>query len=175
MREQLKFLYEGGRVQRFHCQALVKPQNVAEHSFYVAALVALMYGDCEGQALRGLRILAAALWHDLAEHKIGDVQSPAKRASKELKNILDTMEAASLKTVGLWTNLDAVEKRMLKMADNLDVLATCLRERTLGNLTLEEVYENNKSYIEKLEPVGKELEVFHLITSQWEELNGSQR
>ena len=169
MIESLEFLYNGGRTKRFHCFDMNAPQNVAEHSFYVAGLCLLMYSEGEVENARLGKLIAAAVVHDLAEHKTGDVQSPAKRRNPELKEILDNLEDDYLKESDLFIQLGIEDKRRLKMADNLDGLMTCVRERRLGNQSVEEIYVNYRANVTKLNPEGKEREIFFAIMNMWED------
>ena len=164
MRKQLDFVMRGGLTKRYHTVDTVGTQNVAEHSFGVAMLMILMY-DYEG-----MTATPHALMHDLAEAQIGDISSPVKRAMPELKEFLDKAEENAFLEVGiLLAKLSPRQKRMLKMADNMEGMLFCCRERYKGNKNIIEVYENFKKYTQALEPQGKELEMFNLIQEYYYE------
>lgn len=117
-----------GQTQRYHTELLLKPQDVAQHSFNVAWLCWLL-SDRDPSA----QLIMMALAHDAGERWTGDLPSPTKRAAG-LGDAFDALEAAQTAKVG-WTAppLSAIERKILKLADVLDGAFYCLRELMLGN------------------------------------------
>lgn len=168
--EQLKFIYKGGHTKRFHTADTLTEQSVAAHSFGVAWLIVLIYPSARKD------LILAGLAHDLAEHVIGDVSSPAKRRFPQLKSALDAAEHTMLRDVGLdfETGLTDFEVKVLKTADMLDGMMFCVRERRMGSKVVCDIYENFRNYYigegKRSQDLG--YEVFLEIEHMWEKYNG---
>lgn len=168
LKKQLDFIMEGALTKRYHCTDTLKEQNVAEHSFIVAWLLALMYHENDDK-LELYQLVSLALLHDLAEAQIGDIASPIKRAHPELKGVLDIAEEGALQASGFNPIImTPIQKRKLKLADNMEGMLFCVRERFKGNKKIVLAYKNYLQYTKELEPLpGKELELFNLIKELW--------
>ncbi len=194
--EQLDFIRNGGETRRFHTVAVLREQRVDGHSWGVAMLAWVMYGQLEP----GIRVplLMAALTHDLAEHKVGDLPAPAKRnmeARLELKGAQTfraawgQMEGDILDEVDLnfEKELTVDELRKLNLCDAMEGALYCIRERAMGNTLITPCFLNFRKYIEgELEQENRsddgntdpathsdmEWEVLHYINTQWELVNG---
>lgn len=167
MKEQLNFVFQGAKTKRYHTTDTLTSQTVGEHSFGVAMFcLILTAGKCSNA------LVYAALTHDLAEHKVGDIASPVKRKIPELKEIVDDYEEDCLRLAGFEVNLPAEETRILKLADYMDGCMFCIREARYGHNAIKEVYGNFLSYILELDPeVGPERLVLATIIRLWEEAN----
>ncbi len=143
--EQLMFLRRSGRVHRYHTEELIKPQDVAQHSYGVAWLCWQLYqGACPST------VLIWALAHDAAEHATGDIPSPTKRALG-IKGKVDSIEEDLLAHNGIdLPQLYPAEAFVLKLADNLDGVLHVLHERELGNRTLTQAWVNYVSYVQEV-------------------------
>lgn len=156
---------------RFHTQFLLKPENVAEHTFGLLNILLLL---TDGQVRAEL--LVAALQHDMGEYLSGDVPSPVKRSSAEARTAINNIEAIGLRdiydepTVGLsdWEYL------LLKTADSLDGLFKCYEERQMGNYSLthegDPIGDNYALYLESQLPAlggGPAAEVVRAALHQW--------
>lgn len=137
----LTFLRRSGRVRRYHTEELLKPQDVAQHSYGVAWLC---WWLCQGQVSAAL--ILHALAHDAAEHALGDIPSPTKR---EL-GIRQQVDAAEARLMALHSivlpDLSDFENKVLKLADALDGVLHCVHELELGNQTLYAVFLNFHRY-----------------------------
>lgn len=146
---QLNFVYNGGLSKRYHTVETLKEQNIAEHSFGVAWLCELL---TQGQASKDL--IMAAMAHDLAEHIVGDIPSPIKRELGTVgKSAFERLEHGYLKTAGLYSyeeNISYAEALTLKLADMMDGMMFCLREKRLGNKGVDIVFERFTSYAGEL-------------------------
>lgn len=147
--KNMHFAKEGGEVRRFHTFPLIGVNNVAEHSFGVAWVCVALAG---GPERCSKNLLLAALSHDLAEHRIGDVRADAKRRSATLKNELDRLEEEELENHGMIFELGAEESVMLKMADNLDGLMFVVKEISMGNRSsmVQLAFRNYAKYVREM-------------------------
>lgn len=143
---QRKFIYDGGLSRRYHTVDVLKEQNIAEHSFGVAWLCELL---TQGTARKEL--IMSALAHDLAEHMVGDIPSPAKRAM-DIGAKFHEYETKHLKTAGLdyESELYEGEKFTLKLADMMDGMMYCIREARLGNRGVGIVYKRFGAYAQEI-------------------------
>lgn len=120
-----------GGVERYHAQPDVPAQSTAEHMWGVAILMLKFYG-------RDLstKLLAAALTHDCGEVGIGDVPSPTKRASPEVKETFDRLEEEMLIKLGVnWVGtLSEEETLALKICDVLEGLHYVTRKLHVPNM-----------------------------------------
>lgn len=170
MYNYLKFIYDGAKTKRFHTRDMLTSQNVGEHSFGVAMLVYLM----EPQARK--EVLLSALTHDLAEHQIGDISSPVKRANPMLAEMLQVMETKLLDNLGLEFEsvLTPSEAALVKAADMLDGLMFCVRERRMGGRgEVSAIYKRYTSYFDEqlhLLPARAAV-LLDAVKELWEESN----
>lgn len=168
MLDRIRFVYEGGKTKRFHTSDTLTVQTVADHSFGVAMMVLLIAPRCTRQ------LLLAALTHDLAEHQVGDMAAPVKRAYPDLKEKLQSMEDQLLYKHQLHFEgtLDEKELAVLKAADYLDGMMYCVRERRMGGQCTY-IYNNFKSYVKQLD--GKlppdAFDAVNAIQQLWEKAN----
>lgn len=167
IRKRLEFVFNGAQTKRFHGSDTLLTQTVGSHSFGVAWLCELL---TEGAA-RG-ELLLAALSHDLAEHKVGDVASPTKRLYPDLKRFLDNAEEELLAEhqLNYESHLNADEKRTLKLADYMEGMLHCTREMKFGNSGIIPALLNFYTYTCDLKPrIGIEQDVFRAIIAIWNE------
>lgn len=139
--EKVRLARRAGRVNRYHGQYLSRPENVAEHTFGVLSILAIM---TNGQI--GHDLMLNALFHDGGEYISGDIPSPVKGAIPGLRAAANAMEKVGTDaTIGQLPELTEWEYKLLKVADNLDGLMKCTEERDLGNYTISEPYAGFKS------------------------------
>lgn len=164
MRELLEFIRNGGRTKRFHTKLTLTPNTVAAHSFGVAWLCWVL---TEGSP--SAQLLMAALAHDLAEWKTGDLAAPTKRALG-LREVFAAYEDSFMVPLGLSFKLGSDEERILKLADAMDGMAYCIEEKMLGNTGLEVVFNNFSSYVGEIKCNNVELEVLGVLYEAWGEI-----
>lgn len=168
--EKLKFIYKGANTHRFHTADTLTQQTVGQHSFGVAWLVLLIAPNSRKE------VICAALAHDLAEHIVGDVASPAKRRFPDLAIAVNNAEAVLLNNMGLdWeTGLTDAESRVVKLADMLDGMMFCVRERRMGSKVACTIYDNFYKYA--VEVIKREdeaaYELLLTINHMWEKYDG---
>lgn len=119
-----------GRVRRYHTCRMICPQDVAQHSFNVCNLVRLLGGSMYAQL--------AAIYHDMGEYACSDVPSPVKRSlGGEAKLVLGRLETEGMAACGVQEiPLNEKDSKILKVADNLEGLITCVEEVRMGNQDL---------------------------------------
>lgn len=143
---------QAGNVGRYHTQSLLKPENVAQHTFNALNLLLILTNGQVSQQL-----VQALLTHDMGEYVTGDIPSPAKRRlDAESRDAINNLEEESMRAIHpeLAIALTAYEHKLLKLADNLDGLLKCIEERRLGNRSMDICYENYKSYLLSTGPHG---------------------
>ncbi len=135
-------ILNGGRVRRYHTRPLVGEQTNAAHSWGVAALVLALCPT----ATRAL--LVAALFHDVAEYETGDIPATTKWASPSLKSALDELEEGVEERLGISAaGLSETERRVLKLADMLELVIFCRHQQLLGNRYAEEIENNGLKWL----------------------------
>lgn len=144
---QVVRVFRSGRVRRYHIHELNQPQNVADHSFGVAAMVCVIWPYASAELVK------AAIFHDVAEFKTGDMPGPTKREFPQLKEGMDLAEKAEILDMGLIKyhedNLSKEDKKKLKSADYLEAMIFCMKEVYGGNRELEYAVNNCFSYIKE--------------------------
>lgn len=141
--EQLKMAFGLHRVQRFQTHYTMEPMSVAEHCYRVGMLYAYLGGT----------ELIPAFGHDLEESITGDLPGPIK---KDLKG-LEKFEALRPDFV------DPKEKRLMKLADKLD-LVVHIRPQIKFSDKLLEIYEQELDMVKEIaRELGKTREVNKLL------------
>lgn len=154
MFDQLEFIRNGGETRRFHGWPVLRQQTVAEHSFHVAMILHVLYGQ-EQPGISGY-LLMAALCDDLAEWVTGDPPSPFTKAMEVrmpgFRDQRKEVENRVLASVSLnWDRfLSEEEKRKIKFADYVDGAMYCIRERAMGNQLIGPAFSTFMSYLPKL-------------------------
>lgn len=143
---QVRTLFDGSAVRRFHTIQTVAENTVGQHSHGVAMFCMLLE---DGKPSAGL--LMKALTHDLAEQYTGDVPSPAKRALG-IRQEFGMVEEELLATVDFSIDVTPHEEVVLKLADCADGMLFCAKERMLGNRSkmIKAAYNNYRSYVDTI-------------------------
>lgn len=177
--EQLQFIQNGRVTRRFHGLRMHDQQRVDSHSYGVAVLVlALIRGnDYE----RRERLMRAALMHDLAEWKAGDIPAPTKRdLGPEWRKQFNDYEDGLLWLHGLEINLSERDKRVLKLADAAEGCLHCIEERLMGNMTIGPIFLEFWKYLEQEQEITNhpeyhelgEQDIHDYIMDKWRAANG---
>lgn len=114
---QIGVVRHGAKILRYHTLPSLGPQQtVGQHSYSVAAIISILWPTCSKE------LLLAALFHDTPEQAVGDIPSHVKWANPDLSSSIEEMEQRFLKDNGLYYELTDSEKRMLQMADIIDLI-----------------------------------------------------
>jgi 5'-deoxynucleotidase YfbR-like HD superfamily hydrolase len=166
--DQLRFIRRGVAVRRYHTHRTLVEDTVGHHSANVALLCMVL--DPRPSA----ELLKAALSHDLAEHRLGDMPTPAKQSMGETaRELLFAEENRLLEEVGLGADLHPSEATTLKLADIADGMLFCLEERSRGNISMDEVFTNYGNLLEDFDLGARAREVFVYIKQSWLDIGGS--
>lgn len=172
----LLFMRRGGETRRYHGFRMLQEDTVGHHTFNLLSILIHICPDASATLLR------AALKHDVAEHIVGDMPAPTKRATcfgEGFREQFGRHEADVAAQAGLDLEEDALtpeEKRFLKLADAMDGMMFCIDERALGNQRVSHVFIAFASYVDSLlPPVGRaatpEGFLFGRLWSEWNNVN----
>lgn len=96
-------------VNRYSSMPVLRHENVAEHSFWVAFICLVLYRDIErrqnGTNVRLDTLLARALCHDLSEMTSGDIIRSYKHLNPAIKKAMDAADS------------EAIQRELTKMYD----------------------------------------------------------
>lgn len=189
-REQAEFatldaIVNAPETRRFHTWPVLREQSVGLHSWSVAMLCwYLSRGHMPGTSVN---LIIAALVHDAAEYKFGDMPGPVKRALPPVakhgggltpfREHWGMMEEAHLEAVGLNLGIPLTpeEERILKMADAAEGCLYCIRERAMGNKLIKPCWDNFIAYYaEVLDTENEEAKVLYayMFAKWYEAVNG---
>jgi 5'-deoxynucleotidase YfbR-like HD superfamily hydrolase len=125
-------LYETGtNVKRYHT-APIAPQNLAWHSWGVAMIANHISGPTGASA----NLLMACMTHDMAEGSTGDIPGPLKWNNKALNMVVEDMEAAFNRNIGLAPVFDSLtpeELTILRWSDTFELVLYCAQQLYMGN------------------------------------------
>jgi len=136
----LKDLHEAGNVTRFHTVRTSRTTTIAHHSWGVC-LILLKITNPSAQ------LLAAAIYHDLAESVTGDVPATAKWLSDGLTDALSDMETKFEVKHNLIVDLTETEASLLKWADMLELILYADSEVAVGNTLFKPIRERGIAYL----------------------------
>ena len=149
-------LRSAAAVKRYHTVPTIgESQSVSTHSYGIAMILLRLWPlACT------VRLLQAALEHDLPEGATGDIPAPAKWASPALVVALDELEAREHGRLGTGqaeADLDEMEVMMLRAADMLDLVFYCYEQRCMGNQMLAPVFYRGVGYLRTMAPLEKRI------------------
>lgn len=159
MKNTLDFITAGAAVSRYHTCDILKPESVGHHSHGVALLCMVIDPDCS------FDLVKAALLHDMAEQRTGDIPSPAKR-ELGIGGDLEAIEHRILEENGFaFPNLSDEDQLTLKLADVAHGALKCAREVNMGNSTMRIVYDRFMIYAGQLPKNVRATVLFNTIRS----------
>ncbi len=152
-------------IRRWGLMRSTMPENDAEHSLQVAMIahaIALIGRDTYHRDCNPEHILAQGVYHDVSEVITGDMPTPVKYHSRELRAAYKDVERMAnerLLTM-LPENLRAAytpyfghageyERRVVKAADSISAFIKCMEEKRAGNREFEAAGEAIRKALEE--------------------------
>ena len=144
-------------------------ENLFEHSFQVAVIahaLALIKNKKFGGNVDADFVATAALFHDSSEVITGDMPTPVKYYSRDMRNTFEKIEnnacSSLLDMLGddikdEYTSLffkdekDTELWRLVKAADKLSAYIKCIEERKAGNSEFSDAEKSTKALIDSLD------------------------
>ncbi len=154
-------------IRRWGLMRSVMPENDAEHSLQVAMIahaIAIMGRDRYGRQVDPEHVLALGVYHDVSEVITGDMPTPVKYQTDELRRSYKDVERManerllSMLPEGLrpayapYLSVPADEERqILKAADSISAYLKCLEEKRAGNREFDAAGESIKAALDQIE------------------------
>ena len=177
-------------ISRWSLMRNTQPENDAEHSLQVAMIahaIAVMGRDRYGRDTDPEHVLSLAVYHDATEVMTGDLPTPVKYYSEELRDAYRRLENLSAdRLVALlphdlrpafrpYIRQEAGYARdIVKAADKISAYIKCLEEQRAGNREFDYAAQNIHETLEKIEyPEVKDflLEFLPAFSMTLDELN----
>lgn len=151
---QSKFFAVISRMKYINRWALMRntiTENISEHSLevaFIAHVLALLRNKRFGGNVSPERCALLAMYHDTTEIITGDLPTPIKYYSREIRGAYDEIEQKAKNTLISYlpddlkedfeplfckTDEEAELWELVKAADKLSALIKCLEERQMGN------------------------------------------
>lgn len=154
-------------IRRWGLMRSALPENDAEHSLQVAMIahgLAVMARDRYHRAVNPEHVLALAVYHDATEVITGDLPTPVKYQSDELRGAYKSIEdMAADKLVAMLPEGmqgefaaylhggDGYDRQLVKAADKISAYVKCLEEQRAGNHEFDAAGENVRESIEAID------------------------
>ena len=136
-------------IRRWGLMRSVMPENDAEHSLQVAMIahaIAIMGRDNYGRQVNPEHVLALGVYHDVSEVITGDMPTPVKYQTDELrKSYKDVERMANERLLSMLpeglrgayapylTAPADYDRQVVKAADSISAYLKCLEEKRAGN------------------------------------------
>ncbi len=156
-------------IPRWSLMRCSRTETLAEHTAETAQLAYTLC--CANNALyggdaRADKVAAAALFHDAPEIITGDLPTPVKYRSAEMKNAYKKIEQeaqgellamlpeelhTAMRPALYAADLTAYEKKLLKAADRLSAVIKCIIEKQSGNCEFDSAYAQQMEALRAME------------------------
>ena len=136
-------------IRRWSLMRNTLPENDAEHSLQVAMIahaLALYARERYGRAVNPEHVVTLAVYHDAAEVLTGDLPTPVKYHSDDLRTAYAQVEDAAVEKLTAMLpealrrevspclrETDTEAARLVKAADRISAYVHCLEEQRAGN------------------------------------------
>lgn len=171
-----KYIKRWALMRNFETEDL---QQHAAETAYIAHMLAVIKNKFYGGEVNAEKIALYALYHDVPEILTGDLPTPVKYFSPEMRNTYSEIEKNAEQTLLsklpkelreefvplINQDLTEDERKLVKTADKLSALIKCLVEEKDGNAEFAKARTSTEAALEKLD--SPELRYFteHFIPS----------
>jgi len=154
-------------ISRWSLMRNTQPENDAEHSLQAAMIahgIALIGRERYGRKADPEHVLALAVYHDATEVMTGDLPTPVKYHSDELRDAYHRLEDLSARRLISLLPEDlrtpytpylkqeaGYERDIVKAADRISAFIKCLEEKRAGNREFDYASENIRKSIEQID------------------------
>lgn len=154
-------------IRRWGLMRSTQPENDAEHSLQVAMIahgLAVIARDRYGKDVDPEHVLALAVYHDATEVITGDLPTPVKYHSPELRTSYKQLEAlASQRLAAMLPQTmrsafapyladgEDYAHQLVKAADRISAYTKCMEEQRAGNHEFDAAGENVLRAIEQID------------------------
>ena len=154
-------------IRRWSLMRNTQPENDAEHSLQVAMIahaLALIARDRYGKDVNPEHVLTLAVYHDATEVMTGDLPTPVKYNSPELRGAYRRLEELSAQRLLLLLPEDlrpafapclqqapGYEHTLVKAADRISACIKCMEEQRAGNREFDYAAENIRRSIAEID------------------------
>ena len=154
-------------IRRWSLMRNTVPENDAEHSLQVAMIahaIAVIARDRYGKQVDPEHVLSLAVYHDATEVMIGDLPTPVKYHSEELRGAYHRLEALSADRLLALLPEDmqsaftpymkqdpGYEHTLVKAADRISAYIKCMEEQRAGNREFDYAAENIRQSISAID------------------------
>ena len=154
-------------IRRWGLMRSVMPENDAEHSLQVAMIahaIAVIGRDTYGRDCDPEHILALGVYHDVSEVITGDMPTPVKYHSQELRGAyrdVERMANERLLTMlpeGMQASFrpylsepEGYDRAVVKAADTISAYVKCIEEKRAGNREFDAAGESTRRSLEAIE------------------------
>lgn len=148
-------------IRRWGLMRSVMPENDAEHSLQVAMIahaIAIIGRDTYGREVNPEHVLALGVYHDVSEVITGDMPTPVKYQTDELrKSYKDVERMANERLLSMLPEElraayvpylsvpEDYDRQVVKAADSISAYLKCLEEKRAGNREFDAAGESLRS------------------------------
>ena len=142
-------------------------ETLSEHCADTAILahaLAVIGNRVFGKSYNADRVMTLAMYHDMCEVYTGDMPTPVKYSSDEMKNVYKEIERLSCEKIlsklpcALRPDYEEILKmqgcdeeyvHLVKAADKLSALLKCIEEKHMGNPEFDSAYKSIRAAIDE--------------------------
>ena len=153
-------------IRRWGLMRSVMPENDAEHSLQVAMIahaIAIIGRDTYGRDVNPEHVLALGVYHDVSEVITGDMPTPVKYQTDELrKSYKDVERMANERLLSMLPEElraayvsylsvpEDYDRQVVKAADSISAYLKCLEEKRAGNREFDAAGESLRSSLAEI-------------------------
>lgn len=154
-------------IRRWGLMRNTQPENDAEHSLQVAMIahgIAVIGREKYGRDVSPEAVLSLAVYHDATEVLTGDLPTPVKYHSQELRGAYGQVEEMAAERLlamlpddmkpsfaPYLTPPEGYSRRVVKAADRISAYVKCVEEQRAGNHEFDAAGENLRRDIEAID------------------------